>query len=77
MTTSRAKYDTDLTDEQWQLIQKYLPAASRRGRAAYGLPSRNHQRDFVHQSDRCRLASAPARLSQVADVLHTVLAVAK
>ncbi|QDU44307.1 Transposase DDE domain protein [Symmachiella dynata] len=32
MTTSRAKYDTDLTDEQWQIIRKQFPAASNRGR---------------------------------------------
>ncbi len=28
MTTSRAKYDTDLTDEYWQLIRKHLPPAA-------------------------------------------------
>ncbi|WP_339910137.1 transposase [Symmachiella dynata] len=32
MTKSRAKYDTDLIDEQWQLIQQHLPAARKRGR---------------------------------------------
>lgn len=32
MTTSRAKYDTDLSDQQWQVIRKLLPATSKRGR---------------------------------------------
>ena len=29
--TERAKYLTDLTDEQWQIVRKLLPQASRRG----------------------------------------------
>ncbi len=30
--TERAKYLTDLTDEQWQILRKLLPQPSRRGR---------------------------------------------
>jgi transposase len=29
--TERAKYLTDLTDEQWQILRKLLPQPSRRG----------------------------------------------
>ena len=29
--TERAKYLTDLTDEQWQFLRKLLPQPSRRG----------------------------------------------
>ena len=29
--TERAKYRTDLTDEQWQILRKLLPQPSRRG----------------------------------------------
>ena len=29
--TERAKYLTDLTDEQWQILRKLLPERSRRG----------------------------------------------
>ena len=29
--TERAKYLTDLTDEQWQIVRKLLPKASHRG----------------------------------------------
>src|SRR6516165_4760611 len=29
--TERAKYLTDLTDEQWQIVRKLLPQPSRRG----------------------------------------------
>ncbi|WP_145380728.1 transposase [Symmachiella dynata] len=31
MATSRAKYDTDLADELWQLIHKHLPNARKCG----------------------------------------------
>ena len=52
--TERAKYLTDLTDEQWQILRKLLPQPSRRG-----LPRRSAVAPSSTRSSTLSAAAAP------------------
>lgn len=56
------RYETDLTDREWDLISPMMPEVARTGRPSLAA-AWDHERDFLRHARRHRLATSAVRLS--------------
>ena len=75
--TERAKYRTDLTDEQWQILRKTSAATFAPRGAPDDLPSRHPRRDHLCCPQWLPLAASASRIPQLEDRLWDLLPLAQ
>ena len=65
----RRRYSTDLSDEEWEILQPLLPEAAPGGRPRVHQTRELAGRNLLRGEGRMRLALAPPRFPSLADCL--------